>query len=73
MKKVRTFKELQNHPFVREIDYEYQYGVFDESDYIYLLYLIDGKKFECLDTGMINAPTKKDLIDEFNNYDIISI
>jgi hypothetical protein len=73
MKKVRTFKELQNHPFVREIDYEYQYGVFDESDYIYVLYLIDGKKFEFLDTGMINAPTKKDLIDEFNNYDIISI
>jgi hypothetical protein len=73
MKKARTFKELQNHPFVREIDYEYQYGVFDESDYIYVLYLIDGKKFECLDTGMINAPTKQSLITEFYNYDIISI
>lgn len=73
MKKVRTFKELQNHPYVMEIDYEYQYGVYDESDYIYVLYLIDGKKWECLDSGMITAPTKQRLITEFYNYDIISI
>jgi hypothetical protein len=73
MKKVRTLKELQNHPFVSHIDYEYQYGIFDETDYIYLLYLIDGKQFECLASGMITSPTIKQLIIEFYYYDIISI
>ena len=37
MKKVRTFKELQNHPYVREIDYEYQDAIYDGYDYIYIL------------------------------------
>ena len=73
MKKVKTFKELQNHPYVRGIDREYQPGVYDDSEYIYLLYLIDGKKWECLDSGMITSPTIKQLITEFYNYDIISI
>ena len=72
MKKVKTFKDLQQHPFVSHIDYEYQYGIFDETDYIYLLYLIDGKKFECLDSAIINAPTKQHLVTYFNSYEIIS-
>jgi ppGpp synthetase/RelA/SpoT-type nucleotidyltranferase len=71
-KKVKTFKQLETHPFVREIFYEYQQGVYDESDYIYVLHLVDGKKFETLDTGIITAPSKSRLVSYFNEYDVVN-
>lgn len=76
MKKIKTpktFNDLKKHPFVDRIECEFQFGIFDESDHIYLLYLIENKKFECLDSGMITAPTKQRLIDSFNCHKILSI
>ena len=73
MKKVKTFNDLQKHPLVKGIDCEYQSAVYDESDYVYYLYLIDGKKFRCENSTMISAPSKQSLISYFNCYEIISI
>jgi hypothetical protein len=69
MKKVRTFKELQNHPFVREIWIEDSEGVIDGCDQTYWLELVEGKIFKNLNSIAICEGTKQKLIDSFN-YEI---
>jgi hypothetical protein len=66
-KKVRTFKELENHPLVKGVDREYQPSVYDNYDYVYYLYLVEGKTFKGMGR-MLSSPTKLRLVDDFNSY-----
>ena len=68
MAKVRTFKQLKNHPLVERVWTEYQPGVFDNTDYTYWVELIDGYQFEVVETIAMSEPTKGKLINAFNDY-----
>jgi hypothetical protein len=68
MAKVRSFKQLQNHPLVKEIWTEYQPGVCDGTDYTYWLSLVDGYHFKILGQTAITEGTKRELINAFNCY-----
>jgi|TARA_R100001086_G_scaffold240211_1_gene166125 hypothetical protein len=71
-KKVRTLKDLQNHPLVAQIAKDYNPEVFanQKSDYTYWLYLKIGYYFDCQDATGLHEPTVKDLISVFNDAKI---
>ena len=66
MKKVRTLKDLQNHPLVDYVEREYNPGAFDGYDYTYWLYLKEGYWFEDVEMGLIHEPTIGKICGEFN-------
>ena len=70
MKKCRTKKDLINNPYVRSIDYEYQYGIVDNTFYMYFLHLKNGYWFEEERTAVISEPTISRLISRFNEMKI---
>jgi hypothetical protein len=67
MKKVRTFKELQNHPFVSEVWIEDSEGVIDGCDQAYWVELVEGKVFKNLGTIAICEGSKQKLVEAFNH------
>jgi len=70
MKKCRTKKDLINNPYVSSIHTEYQYGVFDNYDDIYILSLKGGYWFKEEGVGCLHEATIKDLCDRFNSMTI---
>lgn len=67
---MRTLKDLRNHPLVREVDREYNPGIFDGHDYTYWLYLEDGYWFEEAQIGLLHEATVGTLLGYFNSYTI---
>ena len=70
MKKVKTLKDLQNHPLVQGVEKEYNPNVFDGYDWTYWLYLKDDYWFNEEQIGCIHEPTIKGVIDVFNSMTI---
>jgi len=70
MKKCRTKKDLINNPYVSSIHCEYQYGVFDNYDDIYILSLKGGYWFKEEQVGCLHEPTISRLISKFNSMTI---
>lgn len=71
MKRVKTLAQLRKHPMVSGVTKEYQYGVFDESDYIWIVMLIDGKQFKYNGTIALYERSAQSLIDCFNGEEVI--
>jgi len=69
-KKVRTKKDLLNHPFVDIVEQEYNPSIFDGYDYTYWLYLKQGYWFEAEEIGLLHEPTIKELCNRFNSMTI---
>ena len=71
-KKVKTLKDLQNHPLVVRVfkDYNPEHFYDQKSDYTYWLYLKIGYYFNCQDSTGLHVPTVKELISVFNNAEI---
>lgn len=71
-KKVRTLKDLQNHPLVESVVRDYNPEIFydQKSDYTYWLYLKIGYYFDCQDSTGLHEPTVKELISVFNDAQI---
>jgi hypothetical protein len=65
-RKCRTLNDLRNHPLVREVDREYNPGIFDGYDYTYWLYLEDGYWFDADEIGLIHEATVADVLSYFN-------
>lgn len=70
MKKVKTLKDLQNHPLVQGVEKEYNPNVFDGYDWTYWLYLKPDYWFKELQQGLLHEPTIARLCDEFNSMTI---
>lgn len=70
MKKVKTIKDLQNHPLVDYVEREYNPGAFDGYDYTYWLYLKEGYWFEDFQISLIHEPTIRRICEEFNSMTI---
>ena len=82
-KKVRTLKDLQNHPLVEsvvrddeednvylEYDFKNKKTIEKVSQYQYWLYLKVGYWFECDEVTSLAEPTAKLLIEAFNDKQI---
>jgi len=67
-RKCRTLSDLRNHPLVREVDREYNPGIFDGYDYTYWLYLEEGYWFDAVEIGLLHEPTIELLCAYFNSY-----
>ena len=65
-RKMRTLNDLRNHPLVREVDREYNPGIFDGHDYTYWLYLKEGYWFDADEIGLIHEATVADVLSYFN-------
>ena len=67
-KKVRTIKDLQNHPIVDKVFKEWNPGIFDGYEYTYWLWLKDGYWFKYLGQCSLHEPSVARLCNAFNDY-----
>jgi len=66
-KKVKTLKELMNHPFVNSVWKEGQDNQYDDCDEVFWLTLKDGYWFECEQSSLITTRGYvKEIVSEFN-------